>query len=144
MCGSSAWASSWNRTSSSPISWPIVETSRGPAMTPERWQRIGEIVSAALERDVGQRLSFLQRACDGDKQLRRDVEYLLSAHENARDFLERPLISYTYLCTIGVSETPRAGKPTQEARVGFPEARSQPRRVDRRGEDGIRSAPLRD
>jgi len=59
-------------------------------MTPERWQRIGEIVSAVLERDVRQRLSFLQQACEGDEQLRREVEDLLSAHENAGSFLERP------------------------------------------------------
>src|SRR5215467_1233113 len=61
-------------------------------MTPERWQRIGEIISAVLERDVAQRVSFLQQACEGDEQLRREVENLLSAHENARNFLERPSV----------------------------------------------------
>lgn len=32
--------------------------------------RIGEIVTAVLERDVGQRFSFLQQAWEEDEQLR--------------------------------------------------------------------------
>jgi len=64
-------------------------------MTPERWQRIGEIVSAVLERDAGQQLSFLRDACEGDEQLRKEVEDLLSAHQNARSFLERPSLKST-------------------------------------------------
>ncbi len=59
-------------------------------MTPERWQRVGEIAGAALECELGQRPSFLQQACEGDEQLRREVEDLLSAHEEAGSFLERP------------------------------------------------------
>src|SRR5262249_61888820 len=64
----------------------------GPVMTPERWQRIGEIVSAVLECDVAQRLSLLEQACGRDELLRKEVEDLLSAHENARSFLERPSV----------------------------------------------------
>jgi len=79
-------------------------------MTPERWQRIGEIVSAILERDAGQQLSFLQQACEGDEQLRREVEDLLSAHENARGFLERvSLKSPTGRVTEGAAPTQPVG-----------------------------------
>lgn len=87
-------------------------------MTPERWQRIGEIVSAVLERDVGQRLSFLQRACEGDEQLRREVEDLLSAHENARSFLERPASKspavQMWPKTEGIGPTPPVGAAVSE------------------------------
>jgi len=59
-------------------------------MTPERWQRIGDIAAAALGCEIRQRPFFLEQACEGDEQLRREVEDLLSAHENAGSFLERP------------------------------------------------------
>jgi Tol biopolymer transport system component/tRNA A-37 threonylcarbamoyl transferase component Bud32 len=59
-------------------------------MKPERWQKVDELLSAALEREAGQRVSFLARACEGDEELRKEVEELLSAHEAASNFLNEP------------------------------------------------------
>ena len=49
-------------------------------MTPERWQRIEEIFEAAADREPQERAAFLDAACDGDAELRQEVESLL-AHQ---------------------------------------------------------------
>src|SRR5258706_11841225 len=52
------------------------------------------IFAEALRRDtVGSRTSYLDAACGMDAALRRRVEALLRAAENAGDFLEQPPIS---------------------------------------------------
>ena len=48
-------------------------------MRPERWRRIDEVLQAALDRRPEDRPSFLDSACAGDADLRREVESLLSA-----------------------------------------------------------------
>jgi eukaryotic-like serine/threonine-protein kinase len=55
------------------------------------WRRITELMQAALERPAEERAAFLSNACGQDSELRREVESLLSAHERAADFLERPV-----------------------------------------------------
>ena len=45
------------------------------------------ILNAALELPVGERAAYLDNACAGDVALRRRVEELLHAHEQAGDFL---------------------------------------------------------
>jgi len=57
-------------------------------MNPEGWQRIEELYHAALEREESQRPGFLEQACGGDEALRREVESLLSFHEQAKSFIE--------------------------------------------------------
>ena len=41
------------------------------------WQRIGAIFDAAVEAPPGERAALLDRQCDGDAQLRAEVERLL-------------------------------------------------------------------
>jgi eukaryotic-like serine/threonine-protein kinase len=53
--------------------------------TRERWSKIKEIVAAALERDPASRPPFLDQACSGDRELRAEVESLLSAHADSDD-----------------------------------------------------------
>jgi len=50
-------------------------------MTPERWQQVKELFTAALDRDAAERPSFLARACAGDEALRKEVEDLLRNDE---------------------------------------------------------------
>ena len=38
-------------------------------MNPERWHRIDELLSAVLERESGERASFLEKQCEGDQAL---------------------------------------------------------------------------
>jgi eukaryotic-like serine/threonine-protein kinase len=59
-------------------------------MKSERWKRIEEIYDAVLERTPAQRDAFLAQACGGDDLLRRDVEKLIAAHDNAGSFLGSP------------------------------------------------------
>lgn len=58
---------------------------------PQNWQKIKEIVGAALEHDPAQRASFLSDACGNDASLRAEVESLLSAHAHADDLSESAL-----------------------------------------------------
>jgi tetratricopeptide (TPR) repeat protein/predicted Ser/Thr protein kinase len=60
-------------------------------MDPERWKRIDALLSAALECQEAERASFLARACEGDEELRKEVQGLLSEREAAGSFLQTPL-----------------------------------------------------
>src|ERR1700674_1840594 len=48
-------------------------------MDPERWRQIEQLYHSALEQDPAQRNRFLAEACQGDAELRRDVESLLAS-----------------------------------------------------------------
>ncbi|PYV75682.1 MAG: hypothetical protein DMG96_16415, partial [Acidobacteria bacterium] len=57
-------------------------------MTPARFQTIEEIFLAALEQEPKQVSAFLDRACEGDEALRREVEVLLTSDQRAGRFIE--------------------------------------------------------
>ncbi|HEY3027867.1 MAG TPA: protein kinase [Pyrinomonadaceae bacterium] len=59
-------------------------------MTPERLQQIEELYHSALERDAAARVAFIKESCNGDEELRHEVESLLASHEQAGDFIEAP------------------------------------------------------
>ena len=59
-------------------------------MKPKRWQQLDKLFHSALERRTEERAAFLDEACAGDESLRRQVEALLAAHDEARSFIERP------------------------------------------------------
>jgi len=61
-------------------------------MSPERWRRVEDLFHAALERAPEQRQAFLDGASNGDTELRRQVDRLLSKEDQAGSFLERPAI----------------------------------------------------
>ncbi len=56
-------------------------------MTPERWQEVDRLFQAAIELSPEKRSGFLGQACNGDDELRKEVESLLEQEEPARDFL---------------------------------------------------------
>ncbi|MGH9836970.1 MAG: serine/threonine-protein kinase, partial [Blastocatellia bacterium] len=60
-------------------------------MTPERWEQVGQLYHAALELASGERVAFLDQACAGDEALRREVESLIAAGEQAGDFIAAPV-----------------------------------------------------
>src|ERR1044072_7116753 len=62
---------------------------RSHLMSPEQYERLGEIYHAALELDPEDRPRFLAKACGGDQQLHREVESLLRASERADGFIAR-------------------------------------------------------
>lgn len=59
-------------------------------MRPERWQRIEQVYFAALARAAEEREVLLDEECRGDEELRREVESLLDAHQEASGFLAEP------------------------------------------------------
>ena len=65
-------------------------------MTPEQWHQVREILADALALKAEDRPAFLDRACSPDYSLRREVELLLSASEEARSsFLQSSTLRLT-------------------------------------------------
>ncbi len=59
-------------------------------MDPERWQRLDELFQAALDRGPEEQSRFLERACEGDPAMRRQLEALLRADAEGQGVLDRP------------------------------------------------------
>ncbi len=57
-------------------------------MKPELWQRITDLFDEAMTRGPKERIAFLEEACKGDRDLRKQVERLVKSHEKSGDFLE--------------------------------------------------------
>ena len=55
-----------------------------------RLQQYDALFEEALSLPAGERTAFLERACEGDEELRERLEKLLAAHEAAGPFLEDP------------------------------------------------------
>jgi len=64
------------------------------------------ILNAALELPPAARAAYLDHACPGDAALRRQVETLLAAHEQAGDFLETPPTGLDLQRTVQVTPAP--------------------------------------
>jgi serine/threonine protein kinase len=63
------------------------------SMTPDRWARIDQLLDEAMERPVAERSAFLTVACGEDMELRREVQSLLAAHQQAEEkFLKLPAL----------------------------------------------------
>ena len=60
-------------------------------MTPEHWQQVKELFRSALEQKTEDRPAFLERACDGDDALRREVESLLASFDDSDSIIETPV-----------------------------------------------------
>ena len=57
-------------------------------MSPDQEHRLEEIFSAARDLRPPERAAFLEQACGGDAALRRQADSLLTAHEQAGQFLQ--------------------------------------------------------
>src|SRR5437016_14296344 len=71
-------------------------------MTSERWQRVKEIFQSALDLDPADRAAFLAEVCDGDVELRKEIESLLAASEKDGSFIDSP--AYAAAATLIVDE----------------------------------------
>src|SRR5436190_21873171 len=56
-------------------------------MTPERWEQVGKLYQGALALPPDERDTFLDDACGDDTAMRREVESLLAAEDEAGSFL---------------------------------------------------------
>src|SRR5688572_20162106 len=61
-------------------------------MTPERHRKAGQLYHAAIEVEPGARAAFLDGACGGDEELRRDAERLLTAHDKVGNYFAAPAL----------------------------------------------------
>ncbi|MDT5268519.1 MAG: eukaryotic-like serine/threonine-protein kinase [Acidobacteriota bacterium] len=61
-------------------------------MTPERYHKIGELFHEALELEADERAAFLNRACAGDAELRREIESLIRSHEGGGGVIDEPAL----------------------------------------------------
>src|SRR5262245_32656552 len=73
----------------------------------ERWERVESIYHAALEREPDTRADFLDQACDGDAEIRREVTSLLEFDGQASGFIETPAMGMAAreLASIQTSST---------------------------------------
>ena len=68
----------------------MTSVGRQPA-NPDRWQRVKELLNAALDLEPTKRAAYLFENCGADTELRNEVTELLSSYENAGDeFLDLP------------------------------------------------------
>src|SRR5213080_2717377 len=66
----------------------------GIIVTPERWKQVEVVFEQALELPAGERAAFIQKNCEGDEELRREVESLLESHASAGRFIDQPDIFF--------------------------------------------------
>jgi serine/threonine protein kinase len=59
-------------------------------MSPERWRQVDEIFQAAIELKAEERSAFVERACGGDEELRREVESLITADDEGLSLIDAP------------------------------------------------------
>jgi serine/threonine protein kinase len=76
-------------------------------MTPERWQRVEEVLQAALDLPEAERPAHLAAVCCDDIELQQEAVSLLDAHEHAGDFLEHPAIEQDANVLLGDGEPDR-------------------------------------
>jgi non-specific serine/threonine protein kinase/serine/threonine-protein kinase len=78
----------------------------------ERWQQVKQLLDQAIALDSVERQSFLERTCQGDAELRREVESLLWSHDRAgAGFLEEPAVRLSGAAAATAS-------PVRERRLG--------------------------
>ncbi len=61
-------------------------------MDAKRWMQIKEVYDRSLDLSGDERAGLLAEACGGDDDLRREVESLLAAHNDAGSFLQSPAV----------------------------------------------------
>src|SRR5215475_7766131 len=61
-------------------------------MKRERWKQIDLLLDAALELPPDKRAAFLDEACAGDEELRKQLDALLASNDEAHSFLEQPAL----------------------------------------------------
>ena len=73
-------------------------------MNSERWRRLEQLFQEAIELDRKARPAFLDRQCEGDPELRAEIDRLLAADEDTQDLGEDPVHAAVQLGAQGVIE----------------------------------------
>ena len=64
-------------------------------MTPERWKEVEAVFDQAVQVPEQEQSAFLERTCDGDVELRREVESLLKSHASAGSFIDERCLFFS-------------------------------------------------
>ena len=88
-----------------------------PEQTRELWGRIERLYHEALEREQSERASFLAEACEGDEELRREVESLLRFDLRAKHFIESPALEVAARAQAGAQEETLIGRMIGHYRI---------------------------
>jgi len=86
-------------------------------MTPERWQEIEAVLQEALDRPPLERASFLDDACAGDEELKEEANSLISAYDEAGDFIEQPAIAQDARVLVGSDQDHKIGREIGPYRI---------------------------
>src|SRR5262245_12518438 len=87
----------------------------GTLMDPLRWRRVSDIAGRALELDGSARVAYLDSACQGDDELRAEVDRILAANAGFDSLLDT---SNTGMRTIGAAPAPSgAQRSTDTSRL---------------------------
>jgi eukaryotic-like serine/threonine-protein kinase len=86
-------------------------------MKADRLRQVDEIFQTALDLAPGERSTYLKKACEGDAELRREVESLIAAYERGGSFIERPAIEVDASVIAGPPAGSFAGKSIQHYRI---------------------------
>ena len=70
-------------------------------MTPERWERLKQLYSSALEMPVEERAQFVAHECRGDDDLKHELDALLKANDEPTNTLDAPLLNLHDLYPAG-------------------------------------------
>ncbi len=80
-------------------------------MKPEQWQQVREVLDQAIALAVPERSFYLDKVCANDPDLRREVESLLSSHEQAGSvFLKEPAVDLLNRSSSAPVQPTRVGR----------------------------------
>ena len=89
-------------------------------MDAERWLRAKDLFQAALEREPGQRDTFLRDACQDDESLRETVAAMLARHPDAVEFFRAPAFQAEAMA-LALDLENADGAPAERAPASVPE-----------------------
>ena len=87
-------------------------------MTGDRWPEVDRLCAAALERDAHARSAFLDEACAGDHELRREVESLLAAQAAGDAVFATPAIEAAAQAFAAREDGPSLSAPVGQLATG--------------------------
>ncbi len=89
-------------------------------MPNERWEKVVEIFEQALDLPDDERSQYLDDACEGDRELRDEVEAMLIADEESEDFIESPILAASSFSVLNnFKDTSFEDEPKTENMLGM-------------------------